>query len=183
MSELQELHPLARRFAEEYCVDFHVGKASERAGIDRSHGATLLRDPRVEALITDQKRKTSGRINLSVDMILDTVRAVLATEIVDAKALVVTKDAQGQHCLPYIDLSTLTEDQRKAVKGVKWTKEGAQIEFYNKLEAAKMAGQFFTMWKDGLELSGPGGGPVVIDETLNAKDAMELYRGMIEGGK
>ena len=56
--------------------------------------------------------------------------------------------------------SEWTPEERAAVKGIKWTKEGLQIETYDKQTAARLIADIAGMTKQSVEIAGKNGGSV-----------------------
>ena len=182
--EIEELHPSARRFAEEYVRDFKIAPSAERAGVSEAHARDLLRDPRVQALIKESKRRASENVAVSVDMVLDELRKIATASALDAFDVIDMPGYDGKlRGYPSLNLAKLTDDQRAAIKSIKFTKEGPSIEFHDKIAALHRLGLFFSMFTEKHELTGPGGAPLqMITETMTAKEAAELYKASLEGG-
>lgn len=70
----KDLSPNAVRFAREYAIDHKTGAAALRAGYTtKNHsqiGSNLLRDPRVQAVIKEEEKKSMEKFGITKDRIL-----------------------------------------------------------------------------------------------------------------
>lgn len=179
------LSDMARRFAEEYLIDFNGSAAALRAGY--AHGSTaydLLKDPRVDALIREGKRRSSERVNVSIDSTLENFRVMTVVKASDffymKQAFV---DVPGQMPAPagdpYMALKPLdqwTDEMCAALKSIKHGPNGPEIVLHDKIAANFNIGKYLAMFVDRKEVSAPGGGPVqLVTTTMNVKEAAEAY--------
>lgn len=163
MSEIKELSDRARRFAEEYLIDFNAQKAYARAGYapNPSGPYTLLRDPRVDALIREGKRRASERARISQDWVLEKLRRIAEGSPIDYFAFEPDPDDPTKMRLAGLDVANLTDDQRDALRSIKFTRNGPAIETHDKVAALKLIGQYLGLFTDKHEISGPGGAPLM----------------------
>ena len=76
----------------------------------------------------------------------------------------------------------IDEDTAAAIAEVKQTREGLAFKLHDKLGALEKLGRHLGMFKDKVEHSGPGGGPIqTITETMSPKEAADAYAGTING--
>lgn len=76
----------------------------------------------------------------------------------------------------------IDEDTAGAVAEVKQTREGLAFKMHDKLAALDKLGRHLGMFKDKVEHSGPGGGPIqTITKTMSPKEAADAYAGTING--
>ena len=171
-----------RRFAEEYLIDFKVAAAADRAGISTAAGYQAMQDFRVRALINEGKRKASERVAISVDNVLENLRvlagAVTVADFIEEYSPDPLDPSKMRERLKPV--SKWTDEMRKAVKSLKWTKFGPQLELYDAMAATVHIGKFYGMFKDGIELSAPGGKPLeMITGTMTPQEAAERYMATI----
>lgn len=188
-----ELNDQARRFAEEYLIDFRVGAAAERAGYNAAYGSLLIADPRVDALIREGKRRASERVNVSVDMVLENFRLMSLVSVADYFVdVAITKPCPitgmpiptGDFYQRLKPIGEWTDAMRFALKAVKHTKHGPTIELHDKKLVNDSLAKYFGMFVDRSEVSGPGGGPVqMITPEMDAKQAAEAYAATLTAGK
>lgn len=171
MNDIVPLGDHWKLFAQEYCVDFNVSAAAARANVSVAMSYAMIKDPRVVAEITDAKRKASGRVDISIDGTLEQLRMIANGSAIDVL------DALSQ-----VEGETLAERLRKlppatqyAIKSIKWTKNGPEIVMHDKVKAVELIGKYFGIFSDKLEVSGPGGLPVMITNGMTAKEAADAY--------
>lgn len=175
-----EVEPLSERwklFAVEYCIDFVVSRAAERAGVSLPAAYRMIGDPRIVAMIKEAKRKVSERVNISMDNTLEQLRMIANGDVVDVL------DALGQ-VEPGGSLADalrqLPIETRYAIKSIKYTRNGPEIVMHDKVAAVKMIGQYYGMFSDKIELTGPGGGPLeMITGAMSPKEAADAYQAML----
>lgn len=180
MNDIQPLDNRWKLFAAEYCVDFVVKRAAERANVPPASAYFMVNDPRVQALITDAKRKASERVNISVDNTLEKLRMIADADIVGVL-----------EALAHVSGTTLAERLRQlpeeiqySIKAIKWTKNGPEIVMHDKLKAIELIGRYYGLFKEQVELSGPNGGPLeMITPDMSPKEAADAYAAMLTGPK
>lgn len=143
---VDDITDLARRFAGEYLLDFKVGKAASRAGCTSAQGEAFLADPRVQSIINDQKYRATERVNIGVDYVLEKYRRIIEASPTDYFA---TGSRRGLK-----DYSELTDEERDALKSIKFTANGPAVETHDKVGALKAIGQFLGMFVEKVEHSG-----------------------------
>lgn len=143
---VDDISDLARRFAGEYLLDFKVNKAASRAGCTTGQGQAFLDDPRVQSIINDQKRRASDRVNIGVDYVLEKYRRIIEGSPIDY-----FREGSGRGLKPY---NELTDEERDALKSIKFTMNGPAVETHDKVGALKAVGQFLGMFVEKVEHSG-----------------------------
>lgn len=187
MNNVLELSDRARLFAAEYLVDFNVTRAAERAGISHNHGQQLMRDPRVDALIQEGKRKSALRLAISADATLNGFRMIANADIVPVlRALMGAAgeydelDETGRHDFIW-RLEQLPDEIRYSIKAIKWTKSGPEIVLHDKVAALTAIGRYFGLFTDNLNIRAPDGiGIKRIEEQMTPKEAADLYQRTLE---
>lgn len=189
---------IARRFAEEYLIDFKAGPAALRAGYsDPSAGSNLLKDPRIDALIKEGKWRASNRVNISVDMVLENFRIMTTVTVADyfeEKPVMVSltpggegpfiPDPQGRTYKALKSLDDWTDEMRFALKGMKHGPNGPEITLHDKAKTNELLGKYLGIFVDKVELTGKNGGPIeMITPEMSAKDAAEAYALTLQGSK
>lgn len=175
---VQELSEKAKLFAQYYVIDFNKSNAAEKAGYANVHDANeLLRDPRVQAEIKDAKYRASEHVNISVAYVLEKFRRIAESSPLDYFDI----GADGR---PRLDLTDLTDEQRDALKSLKFTKEGPQIETHDKVAALSHLAKFFGISTDKIEVTGANGGPVAsVNSAMSVKELTEIYSKIAKGEK
>lgn len=177
MNHIEPLPDRWKLFAEAYCIDFTVTRAAETANVPLVSAYAMMSDPRVQAVIKDAKRKASDRVQISIDNTLEQLRMIANGNVIDVL------DALGM-----AEGETLAERLRKlppetqyAIKSIKWTKNGPEIVMHDKVKAVELIGKYFGIFSDKLELSGPGGLPVMITNGMTPKEAADAYAATLTG--
>lgn len=195
-----ELSPLARRFAEEYLIDFKAGPAALRAGFQTaSPGYALIHDPRVQALINEGKRKASERINISVDSTLESFRIMRDVTAADffymAEVMAELPSGMpgvapqfvgtGRFYMALKPLEEWTDEMRHALKSVKHGPNGPEIVLHDKLAANVHIGKYLKMFVDQTDITSGGKslGEDLVTATMSPKEAAEAYQSTLKAGK
>lgn len=143
---VDDISDQARRFAGEYLLDFKVDKAAKRTGCSTAQGQAFLDDPRVQSIINDQKHRASERVNIGVDWVLEKYR-----RIIEASPTDYFQTGSRRGLRPYEEL---TDEERDALKSIKFTMNGPAVETHDKVAALKQIGQFLGMFVEKVEHSG-----------------------------
>lgn len=186
-----ELSGMARRFAEEYLIDFKAGPAALRAGYATPEtGYQLLHDPRVDALIREGKRKSSERVNISVDSTLDSFRMMREVTAADffymAEIMEIVpgmpgatpvEQGTGRFYMALKPLGEWTDEMRHALKSIKHGPNGPEIVLHDKIAANVHIGKFLDMFVERTDLTtgGKSLGEDLVKATMTPKEAAEAY--------
>ncbi len=179
----QPVSDQARRFAEEYCIDFKVARAAERAGISAAAAHGLMYDPRIQALINERKRIASDRVNVSIDSVLDGFRAFRDVNVDDY--FTEEQLAPGVIRRNLKPMSEWTDDMRAALKSLKHTAHGVVIEVHDKNAALVNIGKYLGMFVDQVKLT-PGSSLPTLEQiapTMTPQQAAEAYQKTIDATK
>lgn len=180
------LSPEWVRFAEEWTVDFNVVAASHRSGVEPAKAHQALRDPRVVALVRENQRKLAEKVQVSVSLAMNTLSRIARADLLDYVEFVehpAKTDLKGDPMPPVmrLRLDRLNDDQRAAIKSIKWTQHGPQIELFDKVAAVNQMGKFFGIWTDGIKLTGIGvAPPTLIEAGMTPEQAADLYQQTIK---
>lgn len=168
----------ARRFAEEYCIDFRTSRAEAAAGLMPGAGSALLKDPRIDALIREHKRKASERVQISIDSTLETFRLMRDIQITDYFAGPGSDASEMMY--PLKPLAEWTIEMRLAVKSIKWTKFGPQLELHDKLAANTAIAKYYGLLVDKTDVRVTANVALeTIDPTMTPQRAAEIYQQQI----
>lgn len=177
------------RFAEEWTVDFNPVAAAHRAGVDPARARDGLKDPRVIALVRENQRKLAEKVQVSVSLAMNTLGRIARADILDYVEFTPHPATDGMPDgspgkLPPImrlRLDRLNDEQRAAIKSIKWTQHGPQIELFDKVAAVNQIGKFFGIWTDGIKLTGIGvAPPTLIEAGMSPEQAADLYQQTIK---
>jgi len=133
-----------KRFVEEYLVDLNATQAAIRAGYSEKTaeqmGYQLLQKTSVQQAIQQAMADRSVRTEITQDMVLRELAAIgfaKATDYVQVKqnGLVILTPTE-----------CLTEEQKKAIAGIKDGKYGVEIKLHDKLSALQLMGRHLGMF-------------------------------------
>lgn len=163
------LTPKQERFVAEYLIDLNATQAAIRAGYSAktasSQGERLLRNVEVAKAIANAQKARSARTEITQDRVLKELAKLGFANMQDYMS--VTQEGE-----PFADLSKLTRDQAAAITEftVEDFTEGrgddardvrrVKFKLADKRAALVDIGKHLGMFKDKVELSGAGGGPV-----------------------
>ena len=170
-------------FVREYVKDFNGARAAIAAGYSKNgakvRSSVLLTKGNVQAMVKEALDKRNEKVELTAEWIIRQLMLVAGTDL--KKAF----DEEGRllpiHEMPddvaktisSIEVETDTAKYKNAEDG----EEGnisvgvtTKIKRYDKVRALELLGRHKGIFKDKLELTGKGGGPVVV-KTVNYKDA------------
>ena len=142
------------RFVQEYLVDLNATQAAIRAGYSKKTakqvGSENLSKPDVSAAVARAMKAREQRINSTAD---DVVREIQRLAMFDPADLTHVKGPE--------DVKNLPEDVRRAIVGWSWDRQGRFTIKMVKESALEMLGRHHGIFKDRLEHSGAGGGPIL----------------------
>lgn len=170
-----------RRFIEEYLVDLNARQAAIRAGYSprtaEVQGCRLLSNAKIAAAVAEAQRERSRRTEITADLVLTELAKLGFANMQDYMRA-------GPDGDPYLDFSELTRDQAAALVEVTVEdfKDGrgedaravrrVKFKLADKRAALVDIGKHLGMFKERLEHSGPGGGPLTFTFELdNARDS------------
>ena len=158
-------------FADEYLIDLNATRAYKVAypsikkdEIAAVNGSKLLRNTKVADYIQKRMQDRQKRTEITQDRVLEELAAIAfarATdfaEVVDDRVII--KDTAG-----------LTEQQVKAIAGIKEGKFGIELKLNDKEKALELLGRHLGMFRDRLEVTG------LEEEKKKLDDILEQMRG------
>jgi phage terminase small subunit len=177
-----------RRFADEYLIDFNASAAYVRAGYKakgaaaHAAAARLLANQKVQAYLQRRREELVAAKRVDQEAVLERL-AYMA--LGDIRALF---DTNGN----LKPMSDLTAEEASLLQGVEVFEEfegrgedrqfvglTKKIKFVSRLDAVKTLGQHFGMFSKKVEHSGPGGGPIKMEQQL--AELLELADGSDTG--
>ena len=158
-------------FADEYLIDLNATRAYKVAypSVKKDEtaaqaGSRMLRNVKVADYIQKRMQDRQKRTEITQDRVLEELAAIAfarATDFAEVKdGCVIIKDTAG-----------LTEQQIKAIAGIKEGKFGLELKLNDKEKALELLGRHLGMFRDRLEVSG------LEDEKKKLDDILEQMRG------
>lgn len=162
-----------KAFVAEYLVDLNGTQAAIRAGFSKktaeSAASRLLRNVKVSAEIEIKKKEREARTQLSADYVLTSLKEV------------------ADRCMTAVPVMEFDYEEKAMVEKKAWvrdeqgkTKEVGIYEFDSSgaNRALELLGKHFGLFKEKIEHSGPGGGPITTksDVVLSDLTTAQLIR-------
>ena len=117
----------------------------------------LLRNPKVQKYLSEEQEVLAKRAfpDITAERIIQELSKIAFANYSDFIDIVdeVKKNVKGQKILVK-NLVGLTDDQRSAIRKVKYSNKGVEIELYDKVEALELIGKHIGMFKDEIKLEG-----------------------------
>ncbi len=158
-------------FADEYLIDLNATRAYRVAypSVKKDEtaaqaGSRMLRNVKVAEYIQERMEERQKRTEITQDRVLEELAAIAfarAADFAEVKdGFVIIKDTAG-----------LSEQQIKAIAGIKEGKFGVELKLNDKEKALELLGRHLGMFKDKVEVSG------LEEEKKKLGDILEQLRG------
>ena len=158
-------------FADEYLIDLNATRAYRKAypSVKKDEtaaqaGSRMLRNVKVAEYIAERMQARQERTEITQDRVLEELAAIAfarATDYAEVKDdQVFIKDTTG-----------LSENQIKAIAGIKQGKFGIEVKLNDKEKALELLGRHLGMFKDRVEVSG------LEEEKTKLSDLIRQMRG------
>ena len=158
-------------FADEYLIDLNATRAYRKAypSVKKDEtaaqaGSRMLRNVKVAGYIAERMQARQERTEITQDKVLEELAAIAfarATDYAEVKDdQVFIKDTAG-----------LSENQIKAIAGIKQGKFGIEVKLNDKEKALELLGRHLGMFKDRVEVSG------LEEEKTKLSDLIRQMRG------
>lgn len=152
-----------KKFIDEYLVDLNATQAAIRAGYKEKTayrtGAENLRKPQIQREIQKRMQERQQRTEVTQDMVVKELAAIAfarATDYAEVKGGTV-------HIK---DTNSLSEQQIRAIAGIKDGKFGIELKLNDKEKALELLGRHLGMWNDKLDIKTPA-----IDDSIKEMEA------------
>lgn len=153
-------------FANEYLIDLNATRAYKVAypNVKKDEtaaqaGSRMLRNVKVEAYIKKRMQDRQKRTEITQDMVLQELAAIAFANATDFAQIV-----NGRVILT--NTADLSEEQMKAIAGIKRGKNGIELKLNDKEKALELLGRHLGMFKDRLEVSGMEAEKAKLDDIL-----------------
>ena len=160
-------------FANEYLIDLNATRAYRVAypSVKKEqtaavNGSKLLRNTKVADYVAERMKERQKRTEVTQDRVIEELAAIAFAKATD---YVVIK-ANGPAAMVMIKpTDELSEDQVRAISGIKEGANGVEIKLNDKEKALELLGRHLGMWNDKLDIKTPA-----IDDSIKE---MEAYFG------
>lgn len=153
-------------FADEYLIDLNATRAYRIAypAVKKDEtaaqaGSRLLRNVKVAKYISERIQDRQQRTEITQDMVIKELAAIAFSRATDYAAV-----KGGTVCIK--DTDTLTEDQIRAIAGIKEGANGIEVKLNDKEKALELLGRHLGMWNDKLDINTPA-----LDDSLKEMEA------------
>ena len=141
-------------FADEYLIDLNATRAYrvaypsvKRDETARANSSRMLTNANVAKYIADRMQERQKRTEITQDRVLEELAAIAFARATDYAEV---KD----ECVRIKDTDSLTDQQIKAIAGIKEGKFGIELKLNDKEKALELLGRHLGMFKDKVEVSG-----------------------------
>lgn len=187
--------PKQQVFVNEYLIDLNATQAAIRAGYSAktaySQGERLLRNAEISKAVIEAQNARSERTEITQDMVLKELAKIGFSDIRKvvrwgATELRASEDKDGNptteayHGLMLVSADDVDESTAAAISEISEGREGLKIKLHDKKGALVDIGRHLGMFKDKVEHTGPGGGPVAV-VTMGKEEYKQARKEMLDG--
>lgn len=162
-------------FADEYLIDLNATRAYRKAypncKKDSSADAAarkLLGNTRIQKYISERMKERQKRTEVTQDRVIQELAAIAFAKVTDYAAV------KGGS-VEIRDTDALTDEQIRAISGIKEGKFGIELKLNDKEKALELLGRHLGMWNDKLDIKTPA-----IDESI--KEMEDYFERQKESG-
>ena len=155
-----------KMFADEYLIDLNATRAYRAAypsvkkdEVAAVNGSKLLRNTKIQEYISERMQERQLRTEVTQDMVVKELAAIAFSRATDYVTINV-----GTVCIK--DTTSLSEDQIRAIAGIKEGANGIEIKLNDKEKALELLGRHLGMWNDKLDIRTPA-----IDDSIKEMEA------------
>ena len=153
-------------FADEYLIDLNATRAYRKAypncKKDSSADAAarkLLGNTRIQKYISDRMEERQKRTEATQDRVLQELAYIAFARVTDYATV-------RDDVVKIKNTDELTEEQMRAISGIKEGKFGIELKLNDKEKALELLGRHLGMWNDKLDIKTPA-----IDESIKEMEA------------
>ena len=155
-----------KRFCDEYLIDLNATRAYKVAyqnvksdEVARKAGSRLLTNVDVTNYISERMEERQKRTEVTQDRVIQELAAIAFSKVTDYAAV---KDDM----VKIKDTDELTENQIRAISGIKEGKFGIELKLNDKEKALELLGRHLGMWNDKVDIKTPA-----IDDSMKEMEA------------
>lgn len=164
-----------KRFCDEYLIDLNATRAYKvaypRCKKDETanvNGSKLLRNTKVQEYISKRMKEREQRTEITQDMVIKELAAIAFSKasdyaklkkmkrnvpIFDGEVIVDYKEEEYIG-IEFTPTNELSEEQKKALAGIKEGKFGIQVDLCDKVKALELLGKHLGMFKEKVTIDG-----------------------------
>lgn len=159
---MQKLTAKQKAFVKEYLVDLNATQAAIRAGYSertaKETGYENLTKPHIAAAIEKAMEKRADKVEITQERVLEELSYIAfndTTDVVQIETTIemnpITEQEEPYQTVIIRNTSELTKAQRRAIKSIKQTKYGIEVQFHDKEKALELLGRHMKMFTDKVE--------------------------------
>lgn len=155
-----------RLFADEYLIDLNATRAYRVAypsvkkdETARANGSRMLTNANVAKYISERMQERQQRTEVTQDMVVKELAAIAFARATDYVTI-----RGGTVCIK--DTESLSDDQIRAIAGIKEGANGIEIKLNDKEKALELLGRHLGIWNDKLDIKTPA-----IDDSMKEMEA------------
>ena len=153
-------------FADEYLIDLNATRAYRKAypnckkdsSVDAA-ARKLLGNTRIQKYISDRMEERQKRTEVTQDRVLQELAYIAFARVTDYATV-------RDDVVKIKNTDELTEEQIRAISGIKEGKFGIELKLNDKEKALELLGRHLGMWNDKLDIKTPA-----IDESVKEMEA------------
>ena len=126
-------------------------KSTKSDHVAATNAGRLLRNAEVQKYIQEKQKEREKRTEITQDMVLKELAKLAFT---DRTGIVQIKKSTAGDVVVIKSTDELTEEQKALISGIKETKFGIEVTFYNKEKSLELIGRHLGMFNDKLQLTG-----------------------------
>lgn len=164
-----------KRFCDEYLIDLNATRAYKvaysRCKKDETanvNGSKLLRNTKVQEYISEKQKDIEKRTEVTQDMVIKELAAIAFSKASDyailkkmernvpiyERGVIVDYKKEEYIGIEFIPTNELSEEQKKALAGIKEGKFGIQVDSCDKVKALELLGKHLGMFKEKVTIDG-----------------------------
>lgn len=164
-----------KRFCDEYLIDLNATRAYKvaysRCKKDETanvNGSKLLRNTKVQEYISEKQKDIEKRTEVTQDMVIEELAAIAFSKASDYASLkrmertipiyegdvIVDYKKEEYIGIEFTPTNELSEEQKKALAGIKEGKFGIQVDSCDKVKALELLGKHLGMFKEKVTIDG-----------------------------
>ncbi len=164
-----------KRFCDEYLIDLNATRAYKvaysRCKKDETasvNGSKLLRNTKVQEYISRKQKEIEKRTEVTQDMVIKELSAIAFSKasdyaklkkmkrnipIFDEEGMIVDYKEEEYTEIEFTPTDELSEEQKKALSGIKQGKFGLEVNSCDKVRALELLGRHLGIFNDKLDLN------------------------------
>lgn len=172
----------ARLFVQHYLIERNATKAAIEAGYSAKTAAQagnrLLRNVQVQALIAQSEQKVAEKLDVTHEKIVAELARIGFADIrnvvqwgdgVLVKDPDTGKPIRVDNVVSLVSSASLDDEIAACISEISQTAQGLKVKMHDKRAALVDLGKHLGMFKEKVELSGPGGRPISISMNMAGK--------------